>query len=68
MANPAYRRKRRTIRAGQAIMAVGLAIGALHLLEHIGAFGRQPSGWEDLLVGYPTAGLVVLAGGIVAGR
>ena len=61
-------RRRRTLRAGQLLMAVGLAIAVIHWLAHLGAFGGPPSGVADLLVGYPTGGLLFLAGAVAAGR
>ncbi|WP_202911498.1 hypothetical protein [Segeticoccus rhizosphaerae] len=63
-----YRRKRRIIRAGQALMGLGVLVGLQHFLFHLGTFGAQPSGWQDLLIGYPTAGVLVIAGAIAAGR
>lgn len=63
-----YRRKRRTIRLGQALMALGGLIAVVHLLGHLGAFSVQPSGWQDLAVGYPTAGVIFLGGAIAAGQ
>ena len=64
----AYRRKRRLIRVGQVLMALGLAIAFVHWLAHIGAFGGQPSGLVDLVSGYPAATLVFVLGAILAGQ
>ena len=64
----AYRRKRRLVRAGQVLMALGVAIAFVHWLAHIGAFGGQPSGVVDLVSGYPAAALVFVLGAILAGR
>ena len=63
-----YRRKRRTIRFGQALMALGVLVAVVHLLGHLGAFGGQPSGWQDIAVGYPSAALVFVVGAIAAGQ
>lgn len=49
-------------------MVVGVIVGLVHLLAHLGTFGGQPSGLVDLLVGYPAAGLLFLAGAIAAGQ
>jgi len=49
-------------------MAVGVLIAVVHLLGHLGALGAQPSGWQDLAVGYPTAGVIFLGGAIAAGQ
>lgn len=64
----ARRRRRRLVRIGQALMAVAVVIGAVHWLGHLGAFGGEPSGLQDLLVGYPAAGVLFIAGAILAGQ
>lgn len=64
----AYRRKRRLIRAGQVLMALGVLIAVVHWLAHIGAFGVQPSNLTDLLAGYPAAAVVFIAGAMLAGQ
>lgn len=63
-----YVRYRRGVRIGQLVMAVAAGVALVHLLAHLGAFGTEPSGWEDLLVGYPAAGLLFLGGAYLAGR
>lgn len=63
-----YVRYRRGVRAGQVVMLVAGAVAVVHMFAHFGAFGVQPTGWEDLLVGYPTAGLLFLGGAYLAGR
>lgn len=63
-----FRRKRRLIRTGQVLMVLGGLVGFVHLLAHLEVFGGQPSGVVDLLVGYPMAGLVFLAGAVLAGQ
>jgi hypothetical protein len=63
-----YRRKRRTIRLGQALMVLGALVAVVHLLGHLGVFGGEPSGWQDLAVGYPSAGALFLGGAIAAGQ
>ena len=64
----AYRRKRRLVRIGQVLMAIGVVIGVVHWLAHIGTFGGQPSGLTDLLAGYPAAAVVFVVGAILAGQ
>ncbi|WP_218938342.1 hypothetical protein [Modestobacter altitudinis] len=64
----AYRRKRRLVRAGQVLMALGLVTAIVHWLGHIGVFGGQPSGLNDLLAGYPAAAVVFFLGAILAGQ
>lgn len=60
-----WRRHRRLVRLGQALMLVGLVIAAVHAVMHMAG---NPSGWTDLTVGYPTAAVVAFAGAILAGR
>lgn len=60
-----YRSHRRKVRAGQALMAVGLVIAAVHMFQHL---ATSPSGLVDLVAGYPMAGVIFLVGAILAGR
>ena len=60
-----YRSHRRKVRAGQALMAVGIVIAAVHALQHL---ATSPSGFVDLVAGYPAAGLIFLVGAVLAGR
>ncbi|NEK95470.1 hypothetical protein GCU67_15040 [Modestobacter muralis] len=64
----AYRRKRRNVRIGQVLMALGVLIAVTHWLGHIGAFGDQPSGFVDLVAGYPAAAVVFILGAVLAGQ
>ena len=64
-----YRRKRRFVRIGQVLMLAGVVVGIVHWLTHIEAFGpEQPPLWLDLVAGYPMAAVLLIAGGIVAGK
>lgn len=63
-----YKRKRRKIRSGQALMLLGALIALTHLLAHLEAFGGEPSGFTDLVAGYPMGGAVALAGALLAGQ
>lgn len=63
-----HRRKRRIIRGGQVLMGLGVLVAIQHLLIHLGAFGGQPSGWQDIFIGYPTAVILVLVGAMAAGQ
>ncbi len=49
-------------------MVVGAVVGLIHLFAHLGVFGGQPPGIVDVLVGYPAAGLLMVAGAITAGQ
>jgi hypothetical protein len=65
----AYRRHRRLVRAGQALMAAGVALALEHVAAHLGAFGAAaPSGTVDLLFGWPMASVIFMAGGVMAGQ
>jgi len=50
------------------MMALGAIVAITHMLGHLGAFGSQPSGWQDLAVGYPTGGFLFLGGAVAAGQ
>lgn len=60
-----YRNHRRKVRIGQVLMAVGIVVAAVHAFQHL---ATSPSGFIDLVAGYPMAGLVFLAGAMLAGR
>ncbi|MES2093667.1 MAG: hypothetical protein V4531_07635 [Actinomycetota bacterium] len=64
-----WRRRRRFLRSGQALMIVGALVAIVHWLTHLEAFGPgQPPGWVDLAVGYPTAAVLILAGAILSSK
>lgn len=63
-----HQRKQWTRILGVAIVILGGAIGVSHWLAHLGILGTQPPGWMDLAIGYPTAALLLAAGGIIIGR
>lgn len=56
------RRQRRRYLA-YALMALGVLIASSHVLEHLGAFQLLPNpALQDILIGYPTGGLLVVVG------
>lgn len=61
-----YLRKRRFVHSGQAVMLFGALVGVLHWLSHFGFFG--PQFHIVMVVGYPVAGLIIIAGAILAGH
>lgn len=61
----AYRRHRQFVRLGQVLMMVGVAIAAVHAVMHLLA---SPSGWTDLVAGYPMGGVLFLVGAVLAGQ
>ena len=69
LARKKYWRKRRFVRIGQALMLAGVLVAVVHWLAHIEAFGpQQPALWLDLVAGYPMGGVLLITGGIIAGR
>lgn len=64
-----WKRRRRFLHAGQALMIVGAVIAIVHWLTHLEAFGPgQPAGWLDLAAGYPMGAAFIFAGAILAGK
>lgn len=59
-------RKRRRVTAYRLFAAAGI-VATSHLLEHLGVIRLFDSTAEDLLVGFPTAGLLAVAGAIALG-
>jgi hypothetical protein len=58
----AYRRERRRL-VGWSLVGIGLVMALVGGFTHL---GRLPLiGWSDLLVGYPMAALLVLAGSLL---
>lgn len=56
-------RKRRVF--GWTLVGLGAVVFVQHLISHMGVFNLISPGWDDLVVGYPMAGLLGLAGAIV---
>jgi hypothetical protein len=64
-----WKTHRRLVRIGQVLMIVGALVAATHWLAHLEVFGPgQPPGWVDLVAGYPSGLLLLVAGAIMAGR
>jgi hypothetical protein len=63
-----YRRHRRLVRIGQVLLAAGALVAISHWVAHLAATGQGPSITEDIFIGYPTGGLLVLIGAVLAGR
>lgn len=58
---PALRRDRRQI-WGVGLLILGAVVFLQHLVSHMGFYTVLPGSLDDLLIGYPTAGVLVLAG------
>lgn len=62
-----YRRLRQKIRVGQVAMVLGALVAASHWLAHL-LIVEGPPGIQDVLVGYPTAAVLILVGAFMAGQ
>lgn len=65
----AYRRQMIIRLVGWSLAVVGLLMAGAHVIEHLGAYQVMPTlAMRDLLIGYPMAGLLIIAGVVVLGR
>lgn len=53
---------------GWSLVAVGVAVGVSHWLQHLGFFELLSTGPADLVIGYPMAGLLGVGGAIVLSK
>ena len=54
---------------GVSLLVVAVVMTAVHVVAHLGNLRFLPtSGLQDLLTGYPMAGLLAVAGGVVLSR
>lgn len=60
-----WKRHQQMVRLGQVLMGIGGAIVLVHVIMHLRG---NPSGWTDLIAGYPAGGFVAIAGAVLAGR
>ncbi len=58
----AYRRRRIV---GWTLVGLGVVVFTQHLIAHLGFFDLISPGWDDLVAGYPMAGLLGVAGAVV---
>lgn len=63
-----YRRHRRLVRIGQILMAAGALVAISHWIAHLEPSGQGPSITADIFIGYPTGGVLILIGAVLAGR
>lgn len=61
----AYRRRRLL---GWSLVGLGVVVGVQHWLSHLGLFSVISPGVDDVVVGYPLAGLLGIAGAIVLSK
>jgi len=50
---------------GWALVVLGVSIGLQHIIDHMGFWTLISPGWDDIVAGYPMAGLLGVAGAIV---
>lgn len=59
----AWEKRRRKRRLAWVFIALGMVVGVSHLLEHLDVIEVLPNPTaQDLLLGYPTAGLLIVIG------
>jgi hypothetical protein len=63
---PAQYRRRRVL--GWGLVGLGVVVFLQHLVSHAGFFTLVSPGVDDIIAGYPLAGLLALAGAIVLSR
>jgi hypothetical protein len=64
--SPQTYRRRRIL--GWTLVALGVGVGLQHLGHHLGFYTLISEGWDDLVAGYPLAGLLGVVGAIVLSR
>lgn len=65
----AVRRYGRRRQLGWTLLVLGAVVAATHLLSHAEAVDlRMSAGWQDLLIGYPTAALFVIIAAVSLGQ
>jgi len=60
-----YRRERRRLMIGWVLVGIGAVMAVVHMITHLGRL--QLIGMQDLLIGYPMAGVLILAGFLLVG-
>lgn len=63
---PAQYERRRHL--GWGLVALGVIVFSQHLVSHMGFFIVISSGWDDLLIGYPVAGLLSAGGAVLLSK
>lgn len=60
---PAAYSRRRVL--GWTLVALGVVVFVQHLMSHAGFFTLISPGWDDIVAGYPLAGVLGLVGALV---
>lgn len=63
---PAAYQRRRVL--GWSLVALGVVVGLQHLVAHLGFFNVISPGVDDIVAGYPLAGLLGIVGAIVLSK
>jgi hypothetical protein len=63
---PAQYSRRRML--GWVLVGLGVVVFVQHLVSHAGFFTLVSPGVDDLIAGYPLAGLLALAGALILSR
>lgn len=64
----AFRRHRRNQIAGWVSLAAGLVIGLVHFVDHLNLIHLFSKSLEEAVIGWPTAGILVVVGVIFLGQ
>jgi hypothetical protein len=64
-ASTSYRARRNRRVLAVSMMVIGAFVGVSHWIGHLGVFHVASPGVEDLLIGYPTALLLVVGGAML---
>lgn len=57
----------RRTKVSVGLITVGLIVLFQHLFSHMGFFRVLPGSMDDVIIGYPTAGVLVIAGLMMLG-
>jgi hypothetical protein len=60
-----YRGERRRRIFGWVLVAIGTVMAVIHMVAHLGRL--KIIGYQDLLIGYPMAAVLILAGFLLVG-
>lgn len=60
-----YQQERRRRIGGWVLVGIGAVMAVVHMITHLGRL--QIIGMQDLLIGYPMAAVVILAGFLLVG-
>ncbi len=53
---------------GWPLVVLGVAVAVQHLIHHMGFWTLISPGWDDIVAGYPLAGVLGVAGAIILSK